>query len=83
VEAVAYALPTRGTIVLAIEAERMVNMMVMSRECVRQWDDGAEVDDGRGSELRKGIGVEITRLSAHHDHETKLLHSHNTVVRRT
>jgi len=36
VEAVAYALPTRGTIALAIEAERMENMMVMSGECVRQ-----------------------------------------------
>ena len=61
-EAVAYALPTRGTIVLAIEAERMVNMVVMSSECVRQ----GEVGDGRGSELPKGIGVEITRPSAHH-----------------
>lgn len=69
-EAVAYALPTRGTIALAIEAERMENMTVMSGECVRQWGDGAEVGDGRSSELRKGIGVEIPRLSTHHGHET-------------
>lgn len=33
-EAVAYALPTRGTIALAIEAERMENMTMMSREYV-------------------------------------------------